>query len=112
MLKALLILLLFGFGLTILRAQTSDYPNLKSQAEKYYAEGSYARAYELYKKASAMKLSDQESRWVAFRLADSLWRAESATDSPDSTKLEEARKLLQKLVEGRENREEQDPIWA
>ena len=54
--------------------QQSDYPQLKSQAEKLFADGSYARANELYGKVLKAALSPEELRWVEFRLADTQWR--------------------------------------
>jgi hypothetical protein len=44
--------------------QQPGYQQLKSQAEKLYADGSYARARELYATVSKTGLSPQELRWV------------------------------------------------
>src|SRR5215510_12818490 len=81
--------------ITAVIAQQSDYAQLKSQAEKFYAEGSYARAHEIYEKAKGMKLSAEETRWVNFRLADTAWRSQAATQTSDPTVFEQAQKQLQ-----------------
>jgi uncharacterized protein YfaS (alpha-2-macroglobulin family) len=85
--------------ITAVIAQQSDFAPIKSQAEKFYAEGSYARAHELYEKAKGMKLSAAESRWVDFRLADTSWRSQAATETSDPTVFEQAQKKLQALLE-------------
>ena len=62
-------------------AQQADYAKLKSEAEQFYAAGSYARANELYGKVDKSNLSPVEARWVDFRLADTSWRAQAATQN-------------------------------
>src|SRR5262245_23490696 len=78
--------------------QQTSYEALKSEAERLYAEASYSRARELYLKARAIKLPPEEARWVEFRLADSLWRAEAATQTADSTRYEEAQQRLEAII--------------
>ena len=51
-------------------AQQADYAKLKSEAEQFYASGSYARANEVYGKVDKTKLEPAEVRWVEFRIAD------------------------------------------
>jgi uncharacterized protein YfaS (alpha-2-macroglobulin family) len=80
-------------------AQQPDYDRLKLEAESFYNEKSYARALELYEKAGTMKLSPAEARWVEFRRADTLWRAEAASDTSDTTKLDQSRDKLTALVQ-------------
>ena len=76
-----------------------DYPSLKAEAEKFYAEGSYAKANEIYSRLSLLSsISHDEARWVAFRFADTQWRAAAGTDNPDTTKLDEARGNLEKQI--------------
>src|SRR4051794_22154432 len=99
-------------GFSALRAQTSDYPDLEAKAEKLYAEGSFAKAGELYQQAKALKLSPAESRWVDFRLADTLWRSQAATQTADNTKLEKARHDLEVLVRDVTRTEDHDRVWA
>jgi hypothetical protein len=62
------------------------------------AEGSYAKANELYSQADQAALPKAEARWVEFRLADTLWRAQAATETADSTKYEKARTQLEELI--------------
>src|SRR3954470_9440680 len=54
--------------------QPQDYAQLKLQAERLFADASYARANELYGRISKTGLSPEELRWVEFRLADTQWR--------------------------------------
>ena len=74
----------------------TDPSSVIAQAEKYYAEHSYSRAHELYQSASAD--SPAQQRWILFRRADTLWRADAATSTPDPTTKEEARKTLEALI--------------
>jgi uncharacterized protein YfaS (alpha-2-macroglobulin family) len=93
-------------------AQQPDYNALKAEAEKHYNEQSYARSYELYKQAEALKLSPADWRWVSFRLADTLWRSEAATNNADQTKSEQAREKLETLIRDLKRAEDQDLIWV
>ena len=79
-------------------AQQVDYPRLKADAERAYAEGSYAKANELYSQADQAALPKAEARWVEFRVADTLWRAQAATETADTTKYEKARTQLEELI--------------
>lgn len=99
-------------GLTRLLAQQMDPSEIKKEAEKYYNEGSFARALELYKQLDQAKLPPQEARWLSFRLADTVWRSEASTESPDNTNLEKARQQLEALVRDIRREEERDQIWA
>lgn len=93
--------------------QQPDYQQLKTEAEKFYAEASYAQSHELYEKAAALKPPAEEARWVQFRLADTLWRAQAATETADSTTFDRAREQLEDLVRERtENAGEHDLVWA
>ena len=91
-------------------AQQADYPQLRAEAEAQYSQGSYARAHELYSRVDKAKLSPTELRWVEFRLADTTWRAQIATQTSDRTRIEEAQKQLQELV--RANDKDPDLVWA
>ena len=103
---ALLLLLFHGI------AQQADYPQLKSAAERAYAEGSYARAHEIYNGIEKAGLPQAESRWVEFRIADTLWRSQAATQTADNTKYEQAQKHLEELIRIRDKEEDRDDIWA
>src|SRR4051794_35299705 len=92
------VLLLLSIALTPVRAQQRGYAQLRADAERLYAQGSYALARELYVQARALQLPPADARWVDFRLADTLWRSEAATETSDSTKLDAARQALEVLV--------------
>jgi uncharacterized protein YfaS (alpha-2-macroglobulin family) len=105
-LTALLFLLFHGI------AQQADYPQLKGDAERAYADGSYARANEIYSGIDKAALPLTEARWVEFRVADTLWRAQAATQTADNTKYEVAQKQLEELIRVRDKEEDRDFIWA
>ncbi|HEV7842455.1 MAG TPA: MG2 domain-containing protein, partial [Pyrinomonadaceae bacterium] len=106
-------LLIVSSLLIVCAQQQPDYRQLKSEAERFYTEASYARAHDLYEKAAALKLPDEEARWVRFRLADTLWRAQAATETADSTKYDRARAELEELVRDRADEAvEHDRVWA
>lgn len=90
-----------------------EYKKLKTDAETLYAEKSFAKAHELYARAMEMSnITSNEARWVFFRNADTLWRAQAATQTADTTKLDEARAQLWKLVQDVQRDEDKDRIWA
>ncbi|HLG16869.1 MAG TPA: alpha-2-macroglobulin family protein [Blastocatellia bacterium] len=92
--------------------QQTDYAALKAEGERLYSEGTYSRAREVYVKARELRLTAVESRWVDFRLADTLWRAQAGTQTADSTKFEEARQKLEALVRDISREEDRDLVWA
>jgi hypothetical protein len=94
------------------RAQQPSYDSFRADAERLYAEGSYALAREVYERASRLELSPPARRWVDFRLADTLWRAQAATDTPDATRYDEAVRRLDALVRDVVRVEDRDRVWA
>lgn len=110
--KLAILTLFFCFALTALLAQKSSYEDLKASAEKYFAEGSYKRAHELYTQAAALKLSPSQKRWVDFRLADTRWRSQAATETADPTEYENAQSQLQALLAETKRVEDRDQLWA
>jgi len=78
----------------------APYEKLKAQAEKEYAEKSFSRARTLYEQAAGMQLPEEERRWVAFRLADTAWRADAAAPDRSPGDRETALKALQALIDG------------
>src|SRR6185369_16268075 len=88
----------FAFLIFNAVAQQSDYLQLRNDAEAQYAQGSYSRANELYAKVDKTKLSPVDVRWVEFRLADTSWRAQGATQTFDTTRYEQAQKPLEELI--------------
>ena len=93
-------------------AQQPDYAQLRTDAEAQYAQGSYSRANDLYSRVDKSKLSPADKRWVEFRLADTLWRAQAATQTSDTTKLEQAQKQLGELIRVIEKEADRDLVWA
>ena len=111
--KTIISIALFGFlYLLPTFAQQADYSKLKSEAEQFYASGSYARANEVYSKVDKTGLSPAEARWVEFRLADTSWRAQAATETADTTKFEQAQKQLEELIRVNDKGDERDLVWA
>lgn len=108
----LIVTLLCVFSLTRTQAQQTDYGKLKTEAEKFYTDASYSKANELYLQARQLNLSAQEARWVAFRIADTAWRAQAATQTADSTKYDEARRDLEVLIRDIQRVEDRDLVWA
>lgn len=110
--KTIISLATFIFLLLNALAQQSDYSQLKADAERSYAQGSYARANELYSKIQKTALAADEAPWVEFRLADTSWRAQAATETADSTKFEQAQKQLEELIRSHDKEDDRDLVWA
>ncbi len=110
--KIIAFALLCAASLASVHAQRTDYQSLKAEAEKYYAEGSYARAHEIYLRADAMKLEPADAHWVDFRVADTLWRAQAATRTADSSKFEQAMRQLISMVSDVQREGERDAVWV
>src|ERR1044071_8392788 len=102
----------FTFLLLNAVAQQPDYSQLKNDAEAQYAQGSYARANEIYSKVDQSKLNPTEARWVEFRLAETTWRAQAATETSDTTRYEEAQKQLEELIRVADKESDRDLVWA
>ena len=102
----------FFFLLLNTLAQQLDYPQLRMEAEAQYAQGSYARANELYSRVDKSKLSATDVRWVEFRLADTTWRAQSATQTSDTSRYEQAQKQLEELIRVVDKEADRDLVWA
>ncbi len=94
------------FAVTAFAAPPADYESIKAEAETYYADGSFAKARDLYLAATPTNLPPAARRWVEFRLADTQWRSQAATETADATALDEARHELEMLArrEARANR--------
>ena len=92
--------------------QQADYSRAKADAEAQYTQGSYARANEIYAGVDKSRLSPGESRWVEFRIADTMWRAQAATETSDTTKLDQAQKQLEELIRVSDNDTDRDLVWA
>jgi len=92
--------------------QKDEYLSLKQEAEMQYIEGSFSRAHKLYLKAQTLDPQGDEARWVTFRLADSLWRSQAASKSPDTSTIDKARKQLEQMNRDILRIELHDTIWA
>ena len=90
----------------------TEYVSIREIAEQAFAEGSYRRALQLYERALALELDPTRRRWVAFRIADSSWRAEAGSNNADTTVLETARAELETLTREVTREEDQDLVWA
>src|ERR1044072_1830609 len=101
----------FAFLLLNAVAQQPDYPQLKNDAEAQSAQGAYPRANKLYSRIDKSKLNPTEARWVEFRLADTSWRAEAATQTSDTTRLEQAQKQLEEFIRLADKDTERDLVW-
>src|SRR5262245_12223077 len=101
------------FACKLCAALPDEYVRLKTDAEKFYAEKSFAKAHELYSRAMAMSnITSNEARWVFFRNADTLWRAQAATQTADTTQLDQAREWLEESLRETTRVEDRDQTWA
>src|SRR4030095_1999616 len=107
-----LLLHLSDFKSQNVSAQQTDYSQLRGAAEQAAPSGSYARANEIYSRVNKAGLPAPESRWVEFRLADTLWRAQAGTETSDNTKFEEAQKPLEEHIRTAEKPDDRDLVWA
>lgn len=89
-----------------------SFQSLKAEAERLYDRGSFARAHKVYLDAQNLELNEEDARWVQFRLADTLWRAQAASGTPDSTVFDKARFQLEKLTRDIKDPDHRDRIWA
>ncbi len=110
--KTIISIAALSFFLLSSLSQQSDYAQLKSDAEAQYSQGSFARAREIYARIDQSKLPAQEQRWVAFRLADTQWRAQAATATADTTQFEQAQKQLEELIRVSDAESDRDLVWA
>ncbi|HVN81498.1 MAG TPA: hypothetical protein VMW38_21090, partial [Terriglobia bacterium] len=97
---------------TAIEKSQTTYQDLKKEAERYFESGSYALAHSLYTKINKKELSSTQARWVDFRQADTLWRSEAATNSADTTKLDQARQQLEMLIRDIQRVEDRDRVWV
>jgi hypothetical protein len=109
-----IIISITAFSILLLNTitQQADYSQLKTEAEAQYSQGSYARANEIYSHVDKTKLSAAESRWVEFRLADTTWRAQAATETADTTKFDQSQKQLEELIRTADGESDRDLVWV
>jgi uncharacterized protein YfaS (alpha-2-macroglobulin family) len=106
------ILLILCVATPALAALPPDYEKLKIDAERLYSERSFALAHEAYAKTAAIELPPAEKRWVEFRLADTQWRAQAATQTADTAKIDEAGHQLEVLIRDIVRAEDHDRVWV
>src|ERR1043166_490181 len=112
-LAACLAALTFGLPSFPLPAQPAAHAASKGDPGKLFVEGSYAKANELYARARVRSdLPADEARWVFFRTADTQWRSQAATQTADTTKLEQAREWLEQVLRETKPGDEHDRVWA
>jgi uncharacterized protein YfaS (alpha-2-macroglobulin family) len=90
---------------------SNDYDAQKAKAETYYAEKSFARANAIYKELEPRAASVEEKRWVAFRIAETSWRAESSNRTSDPTNRNAAKAALEALIRQTDG-EDDDRVFA
>ena len=90
----------------------SEYQKRKNRAEQLFSEKSYSSAHDLYEQMDSGKLPPEEARWVLFRKADTLWRSHAGTKSSDSSKLDDAREQLERLIRDIKDQNQKDETWA
>jgi alpha-2-macroglobulin len=95
-----ILLILAAAGAVPPQSGPRAYEAMRAEAEKFYAEKSFARAHAIYAEAARLELSEEEKRWVTFRVADTAWRAEAPSRTADATKRDAARKTLESLATG------------
>jgi uncharacterized protein YfaS (alpha-2-macroglobulin family) len=100
------------FAFTGIAMGQSDYFTNKDAAEKFYADGSYAKAHEIYAGMDASSFPAGEARWVAFRLADTQWRSAAQSGNRDTTDLDEGRNSLEEQVRDLQRDDQHDRVWA
>lgn len=95
-----------------LPAWAADFGDLRTAAERLYAEGSYAEAHKAYLAADTNALTKADARWVVFRLADTQWRAAATARGTDGEPIQAAKRALEQLCLQDAPSIERDRVWA
>lgn len=103
------LLRLIGLLLTSTLMHAADFADLRTQAEAAFAEGSFARAYALYRTAPT-NLAPADARWLAFRLPDSRWRAQA--NNLRNEESDAAMRALELAFPQSAPESDRDRIWA
>ncbi len=88
------------------------YQRSRLKAEALFSEGSYTRSLQLYQRLGDLQLPATEARWVEFRVADTMWRAQAGSRTHDNTVYENARRGLETLIGAVERPDDRDLVWA
>ncbi len=91
---------------------STTYGELNEKAKSYFDNKSYALAIEAYEEIAALSLTAEQKRAVTFRLADSRWRNEVATESTDHTTLQEARIVMEDIIHDLKGEIHLSQLWA
>lgn len=91
---------------------STTYGELNEKAKSYFDNKSYALAIEAYEEIAALSLTAEQKRAVTFRLADSRWRNEVATESSDHTTLQEARIVMEDIIHDLKGEIHLPQLWA
>ena len=70
-----------------------------AEAERLYSEGSYKQAHDAYQKLADNLGNSEDRRWLEFRMAETLARAEAMSLNADDSTGRTAETALRKLVE-------------
>ncbi len=89
-----------------------QYTQLKAKAEVYFDEKSYKLSHDIYSQAAELVIPAEELRWIQFRLADTLWRADASSSNPDQTNVNDARGQLSELINAIKREVDRDLVWA
>ena len=90
----------------------ADDSHEKAAAEKLFEGGAYQKAHDAYAAIDQQGLNAQERRWIAFRLADTDWRAASAGRGIDASRQQAAIAALAKILSDATRDEDHDRTWA
>ena len=96
----------------VLPLLAADLSGVRRDAETLFAEGSYAKAHEVYLRAGTNALAKADARWLAFRLADSGWRASVTAPGTDGSPIQEAARALEGLAPKGSPATDRDLVWA
>src|SRR5688572_31740876 len=80
-----------------------------AEAERLYSEGSYKQAHDAYQKLAENLGNSEDRRWLEFRMAETLARAEAMSQNADDSTGRTAETALRKFVE---DNARVDHIWA
>ncbi|MEI6355998.1 MAG: alpha-2-macroglobulin family protein [Verrucomicrobiota bacterium] len=96
----------------VLPLLAADLSAVRRDAESLFAEGSFAKAHEAYLRAGTNALAKADARWLAFRLADSGWRASVTASVTDGSPIQEAARALEGLAPKESPVADRDLVWA
>jgi len=92
--------------------ERDSFERVKAEAERFYNEGSYRRALEIYEKIDQTTLSETDARWVRFRIGDAMWRNQAATQTRDDTVYNRAREQLEKVANEYTVAVDRNDLWV